>query len=63
MNEVETVIPKNISIEDSKGVLGTTAITYNEAGITYNQAGQIYGGGDVLGGEIPIILEVREDKP
>ena len=25
--------------------------------------GFIYGGGDVLGGEIPIILEVREDKP
>ena len=58
MNEIETIVPKNISITDTKGVLGTTAVTYNEAGLTYNEAGQIYGGADVLDSTVPSIIGV-----
>jgi len=51
-------VSKNFYIEDSHGVLGTSNITYNEAGITYNDAGDIYGGGDILGGAIPHLLSI-----
>jgi len=51
-------VSKNFYIEDSHGVLGTTNVTYNEAGITYNDAGDIYGGGDILAGAIPHLLSI-----
>ena len=58
MSAVETTVPKNISIEDSKGVLGTTTITYNEVGVTYNQVGQIYGGADILDSTVPSMIGI-----
>src|SRR3989304_866803 len=55
---LHTPISNNFYIEDSHGVLGTSNITYNEAGITYNDAGDIYGGGDILAGAIPHLLSI-----
>ena len=54
-------MPKNISVENNRGVLGTTTTTYNEAGVTYQQAGQIYGGGDSVDGAVPTIIEIKEE--
>ena len=54
-------MPKLVSVENNRGVLGTTTTTYNEAGVTYQQAGQIYGGGDSVDGVVPNIIEIKEE--